>query len=302
MQVACVTMARNESCHLRIWYSYYSRLFGASNCFIIDHCSDKFKPQRVLCDIDGADEACIVTLPIEAKNDFTGQFAKFDITRFRLISNFVEGLLNYYNVVIYNDTDEIYIVDPERAEHLRDYIQDKSPFQTLAGVGVELLHDYTHEQPYIEEQPLLSQRNLFVYRIHYSKPHIVSTPCKMLAHGVSHEFRVDPFLFLVHLKYFDKDYLLQRQKFLNSLYLRGIGGGNSRWRLDDHTTLRRLDKRLRLPRAAENFTAHRSICERPAGLNREKMVYEMQASFNPDEKKRIQSYLNSFPPRFEGLI
>jgi hypothetical protein len=181
------------------------------------------------------------------------QFA-FDRERFGFLSNLIAALLKYYDTVIFNDTDEIFVADPAVYPDLAAYLAAHDD-EVIAGVGLEILHDPAEEPPFDPAAPVLDQRRNFVYRFHHSKPHILSHPCRIGGHGSGRPFRLDPDLYLMHLKFVDWDRSLQRQETLRGFFREGRGGKRSRWRFDAGEAEQRMERTMALPRR-EGFEHH----------------------------------------------
>ncbi|MDP5307410.1 hypothetical protein [Paracoccus spongiarum] len=213
-RVACLTMLRDEEFFFPIWYRYYASLFGRENLFVIDHLS-KTRPAAP----DGSGALNMLTLPFERALDPQGRPQKLDGPRFRLISGMVEGLLAYYDTVIFNDTDELFIVDPQKHRDLRSFLEGgagKAP--ALAGMGLDIIHDPRSEPALDPARPVLAQRRNYVCAPVWAKPHIINTACKIAPHGLSIPFRFDPDLYLIHLKHSDITHTLQRQAVRHEMY------------------------------------------------------------------------------------
>jgi hypothetical protein len=250
-RVACLTMTRDEDVFLAVWHRYYAGLFGPENLFIVDHNSSASPPAQVL----GAGDRNVFRLPFDSPSHMTeGDRFAFDRERFLFVSDLVGALLKYYDTVIFNDTDEVFVADPEVYPDLAAYLAANDD-EVIAGIGLEILHDPAEEPPFDPASPVLAQRRCFVYRFHHSKPHILSRPCRIGGHGSRRPFRLDPDLYLMHLKFVDWDRSLERQRKLLGFFQDGRGGERSRWRLDAAEVERRMAEKLAMPRR-EGFEHH----------------------------------------------
>lgn len=170
-RTACVTMCRDETFFLRVWAKYYGDLFGAENLYIIDHASEGDRSIRNDLLAAGVN---FISIPHSTPSQ---KFSKnsFDQSRFSLITAFMNGLRSYFDIVIYNDTDEIYIPDPEHFGSLKDYIDDRvEPGNVYAGIGVEVFENVGVDAPIESNTSLFMQRPSFVYRPGHSKPHLTA--------------------------------------------------------------------------------------------------------------------------------
>jgi hypothetical protein len=251
-RVACFTMVRNETMFLRIWHRYYSSLFGPENLFVIDHNSDACRPADVL----GDTRLNVLRIPFDTPSQLAeGDQWAFDRERFNLISHLLVGFLSYYDTVIFNDADEVFVTDPAVHPNLREFVMGIDD-DVVAGVGLEIIHDRREEAGLDPARPILDQRRNYVYRFHHSKPHVVSKPCRIGGHGCTRAFRLDPNLYLLHLKYIDWDMTLQRQETLHGFFRQGRGGKGSRWRFSMSEMERSMSDMIRLPRGGEGLEHH----------------------------------------------
>ncbi|WP_138464739.1 glycosyltransferase family 2 protein [Poseidonocella sp. HB161398] len=211
-KIACVTMMKDEDFFLPIWFRYYSRIFGAENLFIIDHSSARAIVEMLDPELRGS-RVNTFCLPPRAETSDIKRERSFDKQRFTAISGFIGGLLAFYDLVLFNDADEIFVADPARYRDLADYL-DRSSLrgQIAAGIGVELFHDRHSEAAFDSAAPIFSQRrNVFLSPL-YSKPHILGRPSTLSPHAVADPFILDPDLYLFHLKFVDAGHLYNRQE------------------------------------------------------------------------------------------
>ena len=108
---ACaVTMVRDDLFFLRIWLDYYGGILGPENCYVINH-------GRGEAVADMAAEANVIGIPGEHHKNF-------DMKRWRLLNNIVNGLRSYYDHVIVGDVDEIVAVDPQAGKNLLEFLHN----------------------------------------------------------------------------------------------------------------------------------------------------------------------------------
>ena len=226
---AALTMVRDEDFFLRIWHRYYAGQFGAENLFIVDHDSQHIPPREVV-----GEGPTILRLPMtNPVSDPSGSERLFDDARFRFVSHQIDALLNYYDCVIFNDADEIFIADAEGVS-LRDYLDSLPEIGHRAGMGTEVFHDPATEPPYDPERGIFEQRRHFRYRFLFCKPWIVAQHGReIFGHGAREGFHLDPNLVLIHMHNLDLDQLMERRKQRLQAFAEGRGGLRSRWK--DHT-------------------------------------------------------------------
>jgi hypothetical protein len=193
---AIVTMARNESVFLPIWWHYYSRFFKPEDIFILDHEST-----------DGSTSgAGFVRIPV------THPVVDWGWHRDRL-QEMQHQLIQRYEMVLCTDVDEIVATDP-RIGDLTDYMNNfKDDFVNCR--GYEILHMKDIEPSYDPQQKIMAQRFHWYYNPAYSKPLLAREP--MQWHGGLHSrvdglVKEDPSLFLIHLHRFDYTICLSRHK------------------------------------------------------------------------------------------
>ena len=306
-RVACLTMARDEDVFLSIWHRYYAGLFGAENLYVVDHNSVGKRPEAVL----GAPDLNRFRIPFDAPSGTAeDDRGAFDRERFRFVSNLIAALLKYYDTVVFNDTDEVFVADPALYPDLAAYLA-ASAEPVLAGVGLEIIHDPAEEAAFDPGGPLFDQRRNYVYRFHHSKPHILSQPCAIGGHGSRRPFRLDPDLYLVHLKYLDWEESLARQRKLLGFFQAGRGGQRSRWHFDLDEAERRMRKRLALPRG-DGFVHHGLLARwlgqpapmlvrTPKGRRSGKDLMQLTDILPAKGLRDAQEVRRTLPERFRGV-
>lgn len=194
---AVITFVYNEAVNLPIWLRYYGGIFGYRNLFVIDHSSS-----------DGSTENL-------------GSVNKLWLARTELdehkrcvfMSLFAKGLLEYFDTVIYTDCDELLVPDLRTYKDLKDYLE-RSEFEYTAPVGLNLHHVIDQEPPLNLALPILSQRRFATFTAAACKPLVTRVPLVWDTgfHACDRPVRIDPNLFLLHLKSMDYDIGLRRQK------------------------------------------------------------------------------------------
>lgn len=197
MATAVVTFVYNEAEMLPIWLRYYAGIFGERNLFIIDHSSS-----------DGS-------------TDDLGKINKLLFPREELdehkrcvfMASFVKGLLEYFDTVIYTDCDELLVPDLGAYADLKGYIE-KNDFDYIGGVGLNLTQITSLEPPLDLTQPILRQRRFARFGSGVCKPLITRIPLIWGTgfHGCNQPIRIDPSLFMLHLKAMDYGMALRKQK------------------------------------------------------------------------------------------
>lgn len=202
--VAAITMVFNESVLLPIWLNYYGSNFGHENLFVID---------------DGSNDASI------RNNDIINLISRKrghwdDRERANTLSYFHEELLRYYDVVLYADADEFFVLDPNLQISLRDYLISGSKQWTNA-IGLNVIHNRSREGPLDLTKPLFCQRAYVQFDQLYCKPTIARVPMRWNP-GLHSSARPPCYatdLFLFHLRAMDYDLSMARIRTFNSVPL-----------------------------------------------------------------------------------
>jgi hypothetical protein len=195
-KVAAMTMAWNSPVLLRKWVEHNAAAYGRQNLFVISHGEDAAQAEA-------AAGTNFITLPREFN-------AEFDFARWRFLSQYAAGLLEYYSVVQVNDVDELIVLDPAVGDNRLDYMMSLAGKGHVAPVGYDVL-PLGHERQELDgidwNAPVGSQAGYAVLRARFCKPCILTSPVTMMPGGHSLEgarFTVDPALMLAHLKLVDQ--------------------------------------------------------------------------------------------------
>lgn len=193
-RIAIVTMAYNEPDFVRIWVDYYGRQLGTRNCYIVDHGSDDGSTS-------GLGEVNVMRIPRSPQDD---------PKRARFLSHFCSSLLEWYNVVMYVDIDEIAVADPRYYADLRSFCTDVHQ-PVLNAIGLNVIHLMGHELPYQASRLVLSQRSWVFRSSSMCKPVIIRRPV-VWAPGFHSADAPAAFsqLYLFHLRWYDLDTGLRR--------------------------------------------------------------------------------------------
>ncbi|MBE3638629.1 glycosyltransferase family 2 protein [Mangrovicoccus algicola] len=211
-KIACVTMMKDEDFFLPIWFRYYARQFGAENLFILDNGSAR-PPREMLPPELGRGCVNVFRLPLREDTSQARQAVHFDRQRFIAINGIIAGLFGYYDVVLFNDTDEIFVADPAIHADLEAYIRARAADgRIVAGIGLDLFHDRANESSLDLGAPIFKQRRNVVLNPLYAKPHLLGHAATMSPHAVTEPFVFDPELYLVHMKFIDAGRFLTRQQ------------------------------------------------------------------------------------------
>lgn len=190
-KVAAVTMVRGDAFFLEKWLRHYGGELGRENCYVVSHGRG--------ADVAALAEGCnIIGIPGEPHPNF-------DMKRWRLLNNIVQGLRSYYDHVIVGDVDELVVVDPSTGQGLFEWVSQQPIRKVLTPVGLEVIHRIDVEDQEVEDV-VLGPRRFVRHAPHYSKPCVVSAGTKIARGGHFTQYgklHTPPELYLFHLKFCD---------------------------------------------------------------------------------------------------
>lgn len=191
--VAAVTMVRDDAFFLKAWLRHYGGLLGRENCTVINHGRG--------AEVARLAEGCnVIGIPGDPHPNF-------DMKRWRLLNNVVQGLRCYYTHVIVGDVDELVVVDPDDGRDLLTYLRGTRAKRFLTPLGLEVIHRTDRETQPITDRILGPRRHVRLAP-HYSKPCIVSHGAKIARGGHFTQYdklHTPDALYLLHLKFCDFD-------------------------------------------------------------------------------------------------
>ncbi|MEO0744591.1 MAG: glycosyltransferase family 2 protein [Pseudomonadota bacterium] len=195
-----VTMVYRDYFILERWYDYYAGMLGPENLYIFSHGPDA-RHDRI------AKGANVMHIPRDDTK------FRFERRRWNMMSQFVSGLLMYYNWMILSDVDEFVIADPDVSPDLLSHLKshywdpDTAPVN-IAPLCLDMVHYPQDEtQPIGSDDTILSRRRTFRPNRNYSKPNLVRKAVKFKPGGHANtlgERHLPDHLYTLHLKYFDR--------------------------------------------------------------------------------------------------
>jgi hypothetical protein len=196
LRIAAITFCRDEGRMLPLWIKYYGEQFGVQNLYVVDDNSEDGSTDDLPCDV-------LHIPPIRG--------GKFNSTRMAMVGHLGRSLLQLYDVVLFCDTDEFIVPDPDRHAGLRQYVETRTDdgLNAVGSLGFNVVHDVGSEPPLDLSRPLLGQRRLAKFLPLMCKPAIKWVPAHWSSgtHGVRTPYEVDPDLWMFHMKFGDRDLL-----------------------------------------------------------------------------------------------
>lgn len=215
-----LTMVRDEGPMLERWVRHYAAQVGAENLVVLDDGSTDGSTDDLPCTVHRLP-------PMPGGRDF-------EVARMELVSGLARGLLAVYDVVVLVDADEFLLADPARYDGLTDLLAVRADLDVLAPVALNVVHHLDAEDGLDPEEPVLGQRRFAKFVPLMCKPAVkrVPAPWRFATHGIMAPFTVDPDLFLVHLKFFDRDWLQHVSERRHELVLADGRAARSSWSVD----------------------------------------------------------------------
>lgn len=213
-----MTMVRDEADMLPRWIDYYGRELGLQNLVVLDDNS-----------VDGSTDDLPCTLYRLPPEPWKRRWAK---TRARLVNGMADGLLACYDVVIFTDTDEFLVPDPDKYSGLLDYLADRSDRPVIAPLALEVMHNARVEPALDPTRPVLQQRRFVKFSPGMCKPLLkrTSDAWQPAFHAIHAPFEIDRDLWMLHLKYSDETVLQKVAEHRSRIHeVEGRGSPGSFW-------------------------------------------------------------------------
>jgi hypothetical protein len=193
---AVFTKARNERVFLPIWLNHYSKFFPQEDIFVLDHLTDDGSTENLQCNVERLDY----------------ELAWDEDWRMKIVQNKVQELLNFYECVIYTDTDEL-IFSPHLPldKIIDEFLLTEQSFLTCT--GYEIMQDENTEKAFDFNLTIMEQRS-FWFKCHiYDKTLITKIPLNW-SYGFHEILQLEKNyhqeLILLHLHRIDWKYMLER--------------------------------------------------------------------------------------------
>lgn len=227
--IAVITMARDEGPALRRWVDYYAGQVGLENIIVFDDNSADGSTENLGCTVHRLPE-----LPGRAG---------FENARMGLVSGIAQGLLWVYDFVAFVDADEFLVADPDKFRDLRHFIAERREASVIAPMALNVVHCAAVEADLDLARPILEQRSFAKFVPLMCKPAIKSVPAdwRESSHGIMAPYAVDPELFLLHLKFADRNVLREMAHKRNAMVQTDGRASGSSWAKDGDEMAELLD-------------------------------------------------------------
>jgi len=201
-QIACVTMIRDEPVFLPRWVAHWRKMLPEAQLFVLIDGFDQPAPVA-------ADGCQVLFLPRRPPGP------GWDLSRWRMLSQFVAALLERFDVVVMNDVDELIVLDPVAGGDMAEALAEARDIGVISPFAIEVVHRTDLEpDPLDPEMSVLGQRRFGRINASYCKPCIVARPVNWSigGHYSSHpDLHLSRKLFLFHLRAMDAGLLRARQ-------------------------------------------------------------------------------------------
>jgi hypothetical protein len=194
-----MTIVKNEPYFLPRWIDHYSRQFANRQLLVFD--DNSREDVTAIC----ARHSHVLRLPLPKDLPF------YDRQRGFMISQLMSGLNAIYAQCVYTDVDELLVADSRVAATVGDYLEG-CPGNSLAALGVEIIHHTDAEAPLTLQSPLHGNRRYGWFSHDYSKPVVQRGPVSFSPgfHFTEIMPALTPDLYLLHLRFVDHDQFQSR--------------------------------------------------------------------------------------------
>lgn len=224
-----MTMVRDEAAMLPRWVAHYAAQVGLENLVVLDDNSTDGSTDDLGCTVHR-----LPTLPGKG----------YEGARMQLMSGLAAGFLAVYDVVVFVDADEFLVADPTRYADLPAFLATRPDREVLAPLALNVVHVPHLEGPLRADQPVLGQRRFATFTPLMCKPSVKRVPAdwRWASHGIEAPFEVDPELFMVHLKFADRDALREVSAHRRALVEADGRARRSSWSKEPDDIVAALDK------------------------------------------------------------
>ena len=228
--VAVVTMVRDEATWLPTWIRHYGSHVGLENLLVLDDQTSDGSTSDLHCEVRRID-------PLPGGR-------RFEPARMDVLTQAARDLLLTHDWVILADADEFVVPHPGRRRSLAQHLADRADDPILGLLALNVLHDARTEGALDFTRPLLEQRSFAQFAPLMCKPVVkqVDTAWGHSSHGIRGPFRIDPELYMLHLKFADRDLLARNVEHRTALVADDGRAAGSSWSRSDLVEI--LDRRM----------------------------------------------------------
>ena len=297
-----LSMTKNDYFQYGKWFDYYSRHIAPEDMYLLNNNSDA----AFMAQVDPRISVMRVPDAYRTNNNLrdTHQLNdNFDGCRALLISDLTNGLLNYYDIVLYTDIDELIVPDPAVYGDLSGYLNQLDRSQVRCPVGVNVTHMPQLEPNAFNPDDLITNQRAYVgLAVEYSKPVIKTKRYQWCGgfHGCDAAFSLDRDLYLFHLKACDVGIRRTIHQQRHAEYNAHGKGDKTGWKLPADIIMARMSANLEKALFREGEGALKSALEHiriaRGNLGYYRAVYEPPTPLNGSWE------LFEIPERFRGLF
>jgi len=241
--IAVITVVRDEAAMLPRWVRHYSR-----------QCGD---PERLVVLDDNSTDGSTEGLPCPVIRLPEREHVDWAVTRLRMVNALATSLLQSFDAVAFVDADEFLVADPEKYADLRELVADRPDVKAIGAMGLNVVHRVGVEPPLDPDRPVLRQRRTAKFIPKMCKPAIKRGTGHWAAgsHGARLPYTIDRDLYLLHLKFADRDHLVRTSEHRRDLVEETGRGKDANWSRGDEL-VRVLDE-LGAPRRLKQIEPFR---------------------------------------------
>lgn len=227
--VCVLTMVRDEAEMLPRWIRHYGAQVGVENLVVLDDNSSDGSTDDLPCTVHR-----LPALPGPG----------YERARMTLVSGLAAGFLGVYDYVVFVDADEFLVPDPTRHADLPSYLASRPDRDVLAPLALNLVHVPSLEAPLRADEPVLAQRSFAKFAPLMCKPSLKRVPAgwRWASHGIEAPFEIDRELYMLHLKFADRDALERVTAHRRALVEADGRAKGSSWSRSSEDLLRVFDK------------------------------------------------------------
>jgi hypothetical protein len=227
-RVLVMTMVRDEAEMLPRWLRHYAGQVGMENLIVLDDNTTDGSTDGLECTVHR-----LPPLPGD----------RFERTRMDLLSGLAQGFLSVYDYAVFVDADEFLIPDPTKYAGLPELLAARPEADVVAPVALNVLHLPAVEGPLRADRPVLEQRRFAKFAPLMCKPAVKRIPAewRFASHGIKAPYAIDPELYMLHLKFADRDAMRAVAAHRQALVELDGRGSKSSWRQDVEAVLTVID-------------------------------------------------------------